>query len=29
MLPGEYEFNTEARELMEIISGKLFENLKI
>ena len=27
MLPGEYEFNTEARELMEIISGKL--NLKI
>ena len=27
MLPGEYEFNTEARELMEIISGKL--NLKL
>ena len=27
MLPGEYEFNTEVRELMEIISGKL--NLKI
>ena len=27
MLPGEYEFNTEARELMEITSGKL--NLKI
>ena len=27
MLPGEYEFNTESRELMEIISGKL--NLKI
>ena len=26
MLPGEYEFNTESRELMEIISGKL--NLK-
>ena len=23
MLPGKYEFNTEARELMEIISGKL------
>ena len=27
MLPGEYEFNTESRELMEIITGKL--NLKI
>ena len=27
MLPGQYEFNTESRELMEIISGKL--NLKI
>ena len=27
MLIGEYEFNTESRELMEIISGKL--NLKI
>ena len=27
MLPGKYEFNTEARELMEITSGKL--NLKI
>ena len=27
MLPGEYEFNTESRELMEITSGKL--NLKI
>ena len=27
MLPGKYEFNTEARELMEIISGKL--NLKL
>ena len=27
MLPGEYEFNTESRELMEIISGKL--NLKL
>ena len=27
MLPGEYEFNTDSRELMEIISGKL--NLKI
>ena len=27
MLPGEYEFNTESRELMEINSGKL--NLKI
>ena len=27
MLPGEYEFNTETRELMEITSGKL--NLKI
>ena len=23
MLPGEYEFNTESKELMEIISGKL------
>ena len=23
MLPGKYEFNTEAREVMEIISGKL------
>ena len=27
MLPGEYEFNTESRELMEITSGKL--NLKL
>ena len=27
MLPGKYEFNTEAREKMEIISGKL--NLKL
>ena len=27
MLVGEYEFNTESRELMEIISGKL--NLKL
>ena len=27
MLPGKYEFNTEARELMEILSGKL--NLKL
>lgn len=27
MLPGEYEFNTESREFMEIISGKL--NLKL
>ena len=27
MLPGKYEFNTDTRELMEIISGKL--NLKI
>ena len=27
MLPGKYEFNTDARELMEITSGKL--NLKI
>ena len=27
MLPGAYEFNTESRELMEIISGKL--NLKL
>ena len=27
MLPGKYEFNTEARELMEIMSGKL--NLKL
>ena len=23
MLPGKYEFNTDARELMEIITGKL------
>ena len=23
MLPGKYEFNTDAKELMEIISGKL------
>ena len=23
MLPGKYEFNTDSRELMEIISGKL------
>ena len=23
MLPGEYEFNTEAQELMEILSGEL------
>ena len=28
MLPGEYEFNTESRELMEIISGKLNSKLK-
>ena len=27
MLPGRYEFNTEERELMEIMSGKL--NLKL
>ena len=27
MLPGEYEFNTDSRELMEIMSGKL--NLKL
>ena len=27
MLPGKYEFNTDAKELMEIISGKL--NLKL
>ena len=27
MLPGEYEFNTKSRELMEIMSGKL--NLKL
>ncbi len=27
MLPGRYEFNTEAKECMEIISGKL--NLKL
>ena len=27
MLPGEYEFNTESREHMEVISGKL--NLKL
>ena len=25
MLPGEYEFNTESKELMEIVSGKLFK----
>ena len=28
MLPGEYEFNTESRELMEIMSGKLNFKLK-
>ena len=28
MLPGKYEFNTEARELMEIISGKLHLKLQ-
>ena len=27
MLPGKYEFNTELREIMEIMSGKL--NLKL
>ena len=27
MLPGEYEFNTESKELMEILSGQL--NLKL
>ncbi len=27
MLPGDYEFNTDARELMEIISGDLEINL--
>ena len=27
MLPGQYKFNTEARELIEIMSGKL--NLKL
>ena len=27
MLPGEYEFNTESKELMEIVSGQL--NLKL
>ncbi len=27
MLPGKYEFNTEAKELIEIMSGKL--NLKL
>ena len=27
MLPGEYEFNTESREVMEIVSGRL--NLKL
>ncbi len=29
MLPGKYEFNTDARELMEIISGKLTFSFKI
>ena len=29
MLPGEYEFNTNSREVMEIISGKLDLRLKI
>ena len=28
MLPGEYEFSTESRELMEIMSGKLNFKLK-
>ena len=28
MLPGNYEFSTETRELMEIISGKLNLNLQ-
>ena len=28
MLPGEYQFNTVSRELMEIISGKLKLKLK-
>ena len=28
MLPGEYEFNTQTKELMEIISGKLSLKLK-
>ena len=28
MLPGKYEFNTDERELMEIISGKLNLNLQ-
>ncbi|MBN2767684.1 MAG: pyrimidine/purine nucleoside phosphorylase [Campylobacterales bacterium] len=27
MLPGEYEFSTEAKELMEILSGELEINL--
>ena len=29
MLPGEYEFNTKSREVMEIITGKLDLKLKI
>ena len=28
MLPGEYEFNTESREMMEIISGRLYLKLQ-
>ena len=28
MLPGEYEFNTESKELIEIVSGKLDLKLK-
>ena len=28
MLPGEYEFNTQSKELMEIISGELNFQLK-
>ena len=28
MLPGEYEFNTESKELIEIVSGKLDIKLK-
>ena len=28
MLEGEYEFNTESREFMEIISGKLYLKLE-
>ena len=29
MLPGEYTFNTEAKELMEILGGEAFERLHV